>query len=91
MMLFYSHAAKATQITYILNKFLSFVHVANNVIIRKGKIFNKVKNVISVSNEVAKTITYDSKTLYFVLPFYLILKKINKIFYNNGYWTIGSN
>ncbi len=70
----HSHAAKASQITYILSKFLPFVHIATKHNIRKGKIFNKVKNVISVSNEVAKTITHDSKTLYFGLPL-LDLKK----------------
>lgn len=70
----HSHASKATLITHILSKFLSFVHIATKHNIRKGKIFNKIKNVISVSTEVAKTITHNSKTLYFGLPL-LDLKK----------------
>ena len=61
----HTHGAKATQITYLLNKISSFIHVATKHNTRKGKIFNKVKNVISVSSEVAKTITHPSKVLYF--------------------------
>lgn len=76
----HSHAAKATQITYILSKFLPFVHIATKHNIRKGKIFNKIKNVISVSNEVAKTITHNSKTLYFGLPLLDLKKNKQDIF-----------
>ncbi len=61
----HTHGAKATQITYLLNKIYSFIHIATKHNSRKGKIFNKVKNVISVSSEVAKTITHPSKVLYF--------------------------
>lgn len=61
----HTHGAKASKITYYLNKFLPFIHIATKHNIRKGKIFNKIKNVISVSEEVAKTITHPSKVLYF--------------------------
>ena len=76
----HSHAAKASQITYILSKFLPFIHIATKHNIRKGKIFNKVKNVISVSNEVAKTITHNSKTLYFGLPLVDLKKNKQEVF-----------
>jgi glycosyltransferase involved in cell wall biosynthesis len=77
----HTHGAKATQITFILNKFSSFVHIATKHNTRKGKIFNRVKNVISVSNEVAKTITHPSKVIYFGIAFNpnLIMKR-EKIF-----------
>ena len=61
----HTHGAKATQITYLLNKISPFIHVATKHNTRKGKIFNKIKNVISVSAEVAKTIAHPSKVLYF--------------------------
>lgn len=61
----HTHGAKATQITYLLNKISSFIHIASKHNTRKGKIFNKIKNVISVSIEVAKTINHPSKVLYF--------------------------
>ena len=61
----HTHGAKATQITYLLNKISPFIHIATKHNSRKGKIFNEVKNVISVSSEVAKTITHPSKVLYF--------------------------
>lgn len=61
----HTHGAKATQITYLLNKISPFIHIATKHNTRKGKIFNKIKNVISVSSEVSKTITHSSKVLYF--------------------------
>lgn len=61
----HTHGAKATQITYLLNKISPFIHIATKHNTRKGKIFNKIKNVISVSSEVSKTITHPSKVLYF--------------------------
>lgn len=76
----HTHGAKATQITYLLNKFSSFVHIATKHNIRKGKIFNKLKNVISVSNEVAKTITHPSKIIYFGLPLRILEKEKQDIF-----------
>ena len=79
----HTHGAKATQITYLLNKISSFIHVATKHNTRKGKIFNKVKNVISVSSEVAKTITNPSKVLYFGIQ-----KSENLIFEKNEIFTI---
>jgi glycosyltransferase involved in cell wall biosynthesis len=77
----HTHGAKATQITYLLNKIIPFIHVATKHNTRKGKIFNKVKNVISVSSEVAKTITHPSKVLYFGIKKTLNLEsKKNNIF-----------
>ena len=77
----HTHGAKATQITYLLNKIISFIHVSTKHNTRKAKIFNKVKNVISVSNEVAKTITHLSKVLYFGIKKTLNLEsKKNDIF-----------
>lgn len=70
----HTHGAKATQITYLLNKIIPFIHVATKHNTRKGKIFNKVKIVISVSNEVAKTITHSSKVLYFGIQKELMLE-----------------
>ena len=61
----HTHGAKATQIAYILNKINPFIHIATKHNIRKGKIFNRVKNVISVSSEVAKTISHLSNVIYF--------------------------
>lgn len=65
----HTHGAKATQISYILSKFISFNHIATKHNSRKGKIFNKVKNVISVSKKVSKTITHNSKVIYFGLDY----------------------
>jgi len=61
----HTHGAKASKIAYYLNKLLPFIHIATKHNIRKGKIFNKIKNVISVSKEVAKTVKHPSKVLYF--------------------------
>lgn len=77
----HTHGAKATQITYLLNKIIPFIHVATKHNTRKGKIFNKVKNVISVSSEVAKTVTHPSEVLYFGIQKTLNLEsKKNDIF-----------
>lgn len=79
----HTHGAKATQITYLLNKVFPFIHVATKHNTRKGKIFNKVKNVIAVSNEVAKTITHSSKVLYFGIK-----QSINLVSKKNDIFTI---
>lgn len=79
----HTHGAKATQITYLLNKIYSFIHIATKHNSRKGKIFNKIKNVISVSSEVAKTITHPSKVLYFGIQ-----KSENLRFEKNDIFTI---
>lgn len=77
----HTHGVKATKIAYILSKLSSFVHIATKHNVRKGKIFNKLNNVISVSSEVAKTINHSTKVLYFGIKKvpYLESKK-NRIF-----------
>lgn len=51
-----THGAKATQILYVLNKFLKIPNIATKHNNRKGEIFNKVANVIAVSKEVKNSI-----------------------------------
>ncbi|MGH1599925.1 glycosyltransferase [Campylobacter majalis] len=63
--LIHTHGAKATQIFYLLNKILNKKFVATKHNVRKGKIFNQIKNVIAVSKEVAKTIKNSPKIIYF--------------------------
>lgn len=64
--LVHTHASKASQIVYFINKFRKdFIHVATKHNIRKGKIFNKIKNVVAVSKEVSNTISHKSKVIYF--------------------------
>lgn len=63
--LVHTHASKATQIFYYLNKFMKLIHVATKHNARKGKIFNKIKYVTTVSNDAAKTIKNDNvKIIY---------------------------
>ena len=63
--LVHTHASKATQIFYYLNKFMKLIHVATKHNARKGKIFNKIKYVTGVSNDSAKTIKNDNvKVIY---------------------------
>ena len=63
--LVHTHASKATQIFYYLNKFMKLIHVATKHNARKGKIFNKIKYVTAVSNDSAKTIKNDNvKVIY---------------------------
>lgn len=57
--LVHTHASKATQIFYYLNKFMKLIHVSTKHNARKGKIFNKIKYVTAVSNDAAKTIKND--------------------------------
>ena len=63
--LVHTHASKASQIFYYLNKFMKLIHVATKHNARKGKIFNKIKYVTAVSNDAAKTIKNDNvKIIY---------------------------
>ena len=63
--LVHTHASKATQIFYYLNKFMKLIHLATKHNARKGKIFNKIKYVTAVSNDSAKTIKNDNvKVIY---------------------------
>ncbi|MDA3046289.1 glycosyltransferase [Campylobacter sp. VBCF_06 NA8] len=61
----HTHGAKASQMGFLLNKFMDFVQVATKHNVRKGKIFNKISNVISVSKRVAQTINHKSEVIYF--------------------------
>lgn len=58
--LVHTHASKATQIFYYINKFMKLIHVATKHNARKGKIFNKIKYVTAVSDDVAKSIQNDN-------------------------------
>lgn len=61
----HTHFAKATQIFYFVNKFLNLPHVATKHNPRKGKIFNKIPNVIAVSKGVRESIVNDNvKVIY---------------------------
>lgn len=76
----HTHGSKATQICYILSKFYNFKFVSTKHNDRKGKIFNRVKNVIAVSKKVATTIDRESKVIYFGIKPKNITPKINDIF-----------
>jgi glycosyltransferase involved in cell wall biosynthesis len=78
----HTHGAKATQIVYRLSKIFNLNHIATKHNTRKGKIFNSVKNVLSVSSEVSKTITHESEVIYFGIP----SKEVN--IKNNDTFTI---
>lgn len=60
----HTHSAKATKIIYNLSFFVNFKHIGTKHNVRKGSIFNKIKNVIAVSPKVAKTIKIKSKIFY---------------------------
>lgn len=61
----HSHGSKASKIFYLINLILNKTLVATKHNDRKGKIFDKIKNTIAVSNTVAKTINHNSKVIYF--------------------------
>ena len=52
----HTHAAKATEIFYFINKLLKMRHVATKHNSRKGKIFNKIEWATAVSEQAKKTI-----------------------------------
>lgn len=52
----HTHFAKSSEIFFLLNKFLKLPHLATKHNPRKGKIFNKIKYVTTVSKDAAKTI-----------------------------------
>lgn len=56
----HTHSAKATQIFYNLNKVLNIPHVATKHNSRKGKVFNKLQNVIAVSEGVKESILHEN-------------------------------
>lgn len=76
----HTHGSKATQICYILSKFCDFKFVSTKHNDRKGKIFNRVKNVIAVSKSVAKSIKNQSKVIYFGIKPKILEPKRPEIF-----------
>jgi glycosyltransferase involved in cell wall biosynthesis len=56
----HTHFAKASEIFYKLNIFLKLTHIATKHNPRKGKIFNKLKFVTAVSDDVAKSIKHNN-------------------------------
>ena len=61
----HTHFAKATGIFYRLNKFLKFPHVATKHNPRKGKIFNRLGNIIAVSDAVRNSIDNKNVTVIY--------------------------
>lgn len=52
----HTHFAKSTEVFHYVNTILHFKHIATKHNARKGKIFNKIKYVTAVSNDVKKSI-----------------------------------
>ena len=61
----HSHGAKAAQIGFVVEKFLSLKLVATKHNDRKAPVFNRVRNVIAASRKVATTINHAAKVIYF--------------------------
>ncbi|CZE51355.1 glycosyltransferase [Campylobacter geochelonis] len=76
----HAHGAKAAQIGFVLEKILNLKLVATKHNNRKGKIFNRVKNVIAVSKQVASTINQPSRVLYFGISPKIITPILSDIF-----------
>lgn len=78
----HTHGAKSTQIFYYLNKVLNILHIATKHNSRKGKIFNKLQNVIAVSQSVKESISHNNvKVIYNAIePKTILPVSKNKIF-----------
>ena len=63
--LIHTHSAKATELIYTIRHFISALHVATKHNPRKGKIFNKIRHVTAVSQEVQKSITPRNATIIY--------------------------
>ena len=61
----HSHGAKAAQIGFVVEKFLSLKLVATKHNDRKAPVFDHVRNVIAASRKVATTINHAAKVIYF--------------------------
>ena len=61
----HSHGAKAAQIGFVVEKFLSLKLVATKHNDRKAPVFDRVRNVIAASRKVATTINHVAKVIYF--------------------------
>ncbi len=61
----HTHAAKASEIIYYLNKIVMVKHIATKRNPRKGSIFNKIEHVIAISQDVARSISKENvKVIY---------------------------
>lgn len=78
----HTHFAKSTEIFFRLNKILNIIHIATKHNPRKGKIFNKIKYVTAVSDDVAKSILKDNVKIIYngIKPVLLEESKKNEIF-----------
>ena len=61
----HSPGAKAAQIGFVVEKFLSLKLVATKHNDRKAPVFDRVRNVIAASRKVATTINHATKVIYF--------------------------
>ncbi len=77
-----SHGAKATRIIHNIRFLLRSQHVGTKHNARKGRIFNKIQHVITVSNDAKKSIAHDNvKVIYNgIKPIQIIPQNKNKIF-----------
>ena len=78
----HTHASKATKIIYYLSKILTLTHIATKHNARKGKIFNKIKNVTAVSIDVLKSIKNNNVELIYngIIPLKKEGSPKNKVF-----------
>lgn len=60
----HTHGSKATKVIHSLKNFINITHIATKHNIRKGAIFNKIKNVTAVSKDVQNSIKGTSKLIY---------------------------
>ena len=61
----HTHGAKASEIIYHLNRFVSIKHVATKRNPRKGSIFNKIDHVIAISQDVVRSISKEGVKLIY--------------------------
>lgn len=79
--LVHTHFAKAALIYCRLNKLLKIQHVATKHNPRKGKIFQKLQNVIAVSEGVNKSLDHAATVIYNgINPVPVETQSINKVF-----------
>jgi glycosyltransferase involved in cell wall biosynthesis len=77
-----THAVKATQIFFIINKMTRLPHVATKHNGRKGKIFNSLPHVIAVSQGVKESIKNKNVKIIFngIKPITLLSQERSKLF-----------
>ena len=61
----HTHGVKSTQIFYYLNRLFHIPHIATKHNVRKGKIFNKIPNVIAVSKQVKESIVNENVSVIY--------------------------